>query len=181
MLVLSLKPLKKLTGTGKQAGRRTHMTTYWVRLTLWLKNSAKLHLPQLYVITLWKVNSHIKNLSSSYNFLRLSSFLRSSFILNTFIKQRATAPKNVVRSGLVVLCGFWRCDKTHTNSQTCRDFVITVACQTAVVKTGFDLAYKISIIKYQLISVWLAALCLSVLCVSRLFISLQDQRSTGCD
>ena len=27
----------KLTGTGRQAGRRTDRTTYWVRLTLWLK------------------------------------------------------------------------------------------------------------------------------------------------
>ena len=40
-VLLSTKPLQKLTGTGGQADRQTdrqaNRTTYWVRLTLWLK------------------------------------------------------------------------------------------------------------------------------------------------
>ena len=38
---LTIVPLQKLTGTdrtGRQADRQAHRTTYWVRLTVWLKN-----------------------------------------------------------------------------------------------------------------------------------------------
>ena len=33
----------KLTGTGRQADRRTDRTTYWVRLTLWLKRAYRIN------------------------------------------------------------------------------------------------------------------------------------------